>query len=335
MGMRYAKRALLCAAAGAVLASAGPAQGAATSGGTLDLGEGAASPSTTIGYAWDGAPLLTGPAASTWLGLPAPGVRMSDSRYVPVTLRSLARPPGLFGSPGCNESFRLPGGQTAEIIDRRALLSVDGIRLNVLRGRGSVDVRLALVGADELAFGEYVATGVIRVTTNACTDRATGDPVPGEDGGPFREVRDLRMFRVSGGERVLSRFAPEMLDRQPVKLRLSGGVWSGALALDDPGTTSYPTYPATSARLQVALSGTPVELNANCSVPGAMSWPGTSVRSRRAARALLRRAGFARPVYAGMRRGLRRGMRGDYVVVDYGTSSLPCDLPLKFRLGQR
>lgn len=252
-----------------------------------------------------------------------------------MTLGSLSRPPGRFGSPGCNEPFRLAGSQTAEIVDRKALVSIDGIRLDVLRGRGTADVRPASVGADELAFGEFVATGVIRVTTDGCTDGETGEPVPGEDGGPFHEVRELQMFRISGGERVLGRFAPEMLDSQPVKLRLSGGVWRGSLALAHPGTTSYPTYPATSARLQVALSGTPVELHASCSIPEAMSSPGTTVRSQRAARALLRRAGFARPAYAGVRKGMGSNMQGDYVVVDYSTTSLPCNLPLKFRLGRR
>ena len=331
--MTHLTTALLAAAA--VLASAGPAEAAATSSGSLDLGEGTAPAATVIGYAWDGAPLLTGPAAATAVGLSGSAIRASDSRYVPVTLRSLARPPGPFGSPGCNSSFRVPGSQSAEIVDRRALLSVDGISLNVLRGRGRADVRVAQVGADELAFGEFVATGVLRVTTDGCSDGETGEPVPGPDEGPFHEVRDLDMFRISGGDRVLGRFAPEMLDNVQVKLRLAGGVWRGALTLDDAGTTEYPSYPATSARLQIALSGTPVELHASCAVPPAMSWPGTSVRSRRAARALLRRAGFARPVYAGVRRGVQRSMRGDHVVVDYTTSQLPCDMPLRFRLGRR
>jgi hypothetical protein len=331
--MRHTLTAL--AGAAAVLACAGPAHAAATSTGTLALAEGAAPASMAVGYAWDASPLLTGPAAAVAVGLPAAAVRASGSRYVAVTLSTLTRPPGLLASPGCSTAYRVPGSQTAEIVDRRALLSVDGIALNVLRGRGRADVRLAQVGADALTFGEYVATGVLRVTTDGCADGETGEPVPGEDGGPFHEVRELAMFRISGEDRVLSRFAPETLDSVQVRLRRSGGVWRGALALDDPGTTSYPTYPATSAQLQIAFSGTPTDLHASCKVPPAMSAPGTSVRSRRAARALLRRAGFSRPVYAGVRRGLLRGMRGDHVVVDYSTTQLPCDLPLKFRLGRR
>ena len=221
------------------------------------------------------------------------------------------------------------GARRPKLSTGRRLSAIDGIRLDGLRGRGTADVRLASVGAEELAFGEFLATGIIRVTTDGCTDGETGEPVLGEDGRPFHEERELQMFRISGRERVLGRFAPEMLDSQPVKLRLSGGVWRGALTLAHPGTTSYPTYPATSARLQVALSGTPVELHASCSIPEAMSSPGTTVRSQRAARALLRRAGFARPIYAGVRKGMRPNMDGDYVVVDYSTTSLPCNLPAR------
>ena len=143
------------------------------------------------------------------------------------------------------------------------------------------------------------------------------------------------MFRIAGADRVLGRFAPELLEQRGVTLRFAGGAWRGTLALDEPGSTDYPSYPASTARLRMALSGTPVELHASCTLPGAMTWPGTSVRSRRAAAALLRRAGFSRPVFKGVRRGVRPGLRGDYVVTDYSTSRLPCDLPLKFRLGRR
>ncbi|MET0819016.1 MAG: hypothetical protein ABWZ67_15740, partial [Solirubrobacteraceae bacterium] len=59
------------------------------------------------------------------------------------------------------------------------------------------------------------------------------------------------------------------------------------------------------------------------------------VRRRRAALSLLRRAGFTRPYYAGVRRGIARGMRGRYVVVDPSTTSLPCNGRLPFRLGRR
>ena len=85
----------------------------------------------------------------------------------------------------------------------------------------------------------------MRVTTDGCTDAETGRPVPGDDGGPYREVHDVQMVRAAGGDWALSRFAPEMLDNQSVTLKLAGGGARG-LALDDPGATDYLYYPATS-----------------------------------------------------------------------------------------
>ncbi len=51
--------------------------------------------------------------------------------------------------------------------------------------------------------------------------------------------------------------------------------------------------------------------------------------------ALLGRVGFVRPAYAGVRRGMRPDMRGDYVVVDYSTMqpARPAAFGIDGRLG--
>ena len=315
MRMRIGTSAL--AGIGAALAVAVPAHGAATSTGTLELTENAA----VVSYAWQDAPLLGGPDAALTAGLPATAIRASDSRYLPVGLQSLSWP-GPSGAGGCRSPWNLPGTIGQEIADRRAILSVDRVTLDVRRGRGTAYVQLASTGADAYAYGEFVATGLLRVTVDGCTDGSTGEPVPGDDGGAFRAVEDLRMFRVSGSDRVAGRFAPEMLDRDPVELRFGGGAWRGTLdlahAADGP-------YPATRARLGVALTGSPVDLHASCTLPRSLRGDGRPVRRAATARRLLRRAGFARPVRKGHRSSGR--IRLDVT----STATLPCDFPVRFR----
>ena len=89
---------------GAALAVAVPAHGAATSTGTLELTESGA----VVTYAWQGAPLLGGPDAALTAGLPATAIRASDSRYLPVGLRSLSWP-GPYGAGGCTVALVAPG----------------------------------------------------------------------------------------------------------------------------------------------------------------------------------------------------------------------------------
>jgi len=84
-----------------------------------------------------------------------------------------------------------------------------------------------------------------------------------------------------------------------------------------------------------ALGEAPAELRAHCRLPSALRQPGLSVRSPRAARALLRRAGFARTVDKGVRRHAARKLRGRMWVIGVTTSHLPCDLPIRFVQGRR
>ena len=178
---------------------------------------------------------------------------MSDSRYVPVTLRTLARPPGLFGSPGCNECSGSPEPDRGDRDRRRP----QSRRHRAERAAGPREGRrrLALVGADELAFGEYVATGVIRVTTDACTDRATGDPVPRGRRGVSGGARPPDVG-VSGGERVLSALLrdarPPAGEGTAVRRRLE------RRARVDDRAPQLPDISATSGAAAVAFSGTPV-----------------------------------------------------------------------------
>ncbi len=198
----------------------------------------------------------------------------------------------------------------------RRLSAIDGIRLDVLRGRGTADVRLASVGAEELAFGEFVATGIIRVTTDGCTDGESSEPVPGEDGGPFHEVRELQMFRVSGGERVLGRFAPEMLDSQPVKLRLAGVPESATCSLATSGAAcSRSPIRAPPATRTIRLRRRGCRGSSSLPARSRKRAAPPSVRSQRAARGAsrprrLRATGLRRCAAghaAGHARRLRRG----------------------------
>ena len=68
-------------------------------------------------YAWQGAPLLGGPDAALSAGLPATAIRASDSRYLPVGLRSLSWA-GPYGAGGCTTPWDVPGAMSAEIVDR-------------------------------------------------------------------------------------------------------------------------------------------------------------------------------------------------------------------------
>ena len=308
---------------GAAVAMAAPAHGAATSTGSLDLTQ----DTTSVAYAWQDAPLLTGPAAAQSAGLPATAIRASDSRYLPVGLRSLSWA-GPFGAGGCTSPWNVPGAMSAEIVDRRAILTVENVTLDVRRGRGSAFVRLASVGADALAYGEFVATGLLRVTVDGCTDGMTGEPWRGDDGAAFHAVEDLAMFRVSGSQRVAGRFAPDMLDRDPVPLRFSGGAWRGAADLAD--AASGP-YPATRARVGIALAGSPAELHAHCTFPRSLRGDGRAVRTARKARALLRRAGFTRLV----RKGRGGGGRGRFWLQDVTSGTGSCDFPVRYRFTPR
>jgi hypothetical protein len=197
------------------------------------------------------------------------------------------------------------GARRPKLSTGRRLSAIDGIRLDVLRGRGTADVRLASVGAEELAFGEFVATGIIRVTTDGCTDGESSEPVPGEDGGPFHEVRALQMFRVSGGERVLGRFAPEMLDSRsssgwPVCLKARLAAWRRLARHARARPSGHHQLPE--------LSG---YVGAGAGVAHRFRHGAENVRLHRPCAAsaprgaLLGRAGFVRPAYAGVRRGMR------------------------------
>ena len=50
----------------------------------------------------------------------------------------------------------------AEIADARALLQVEAVDLNVLKGRGTVQVELARAGDGPYGGGDYPAPGLLR-----------------------------------------------------------------------------------------------------------------------------------------------------------------------------
>jgi hypothetical protein len=118
-----------------------------------------------------------------------------------------------------------------------------------------------------------------------------------------------------------------MLETAPVTLRLRDGAWRGELVLEEPAA---PPYPATSARLAIAVTGTPAELGAHCTIPPRLRSQDPKVKSRRAAMALLRRAGFARPRYAGTARGAARGR----YYVSSTSSELPCSRNVRVKRGR-
>ena len=310
----------------ALLLAAPACAHAATATGTLDLAEGGAPAPAALAYGWEGAPLLDGPAASARLGRPGLLLR-NASWYAEISLRSVIPGPALPSPPGCPGGWRRLGPQSVAIADPRALLRIDAPTLDVLRGRGTADIVLASAGGGPTSLGEYVATGTARVTTDGCWDAETGEPVPGDDGGPFRAVHDVPAAAVDGSDRLLSRFAPGMLETAPVTLRLRDGAWRGELALVE---EEAPPYPATSARLAIAITGTPVELGAHCTIPPRLRSPDAKVKSRRAALALLRRAGFARPRYAGKARGAARGR----YFVSSTSSELPCSRSVRVKRGR-
>jgi len=276
-----------------VLTVAASAQAAPTVSGTLDL----AADGAGVGYDFAGAPLLEGPEAAVAAGLGEP-LRRSAARYAPMALTRVVLPPGR----------SLCGGTGAEIADERALLQVESVDLRVLKGRGAAQVALARAGDGPYGGGEYPAPGLLREPSSGCAVRAVG---------------------AMGDDVFLGPAAPESLLRQSVRLRFSGGAWRGSLAVSDPASAYGP---ATEARATIVLAGTPVELNASCTVPSALRWPGTTVRTKRAAKRLLARAGFERVRYAGVRHGVARGMRGRYVVLA-SSSVLPCDGKVRVHRG--
>jgi hypothetical protein len=221
----------------------------------------------------------------------------------------------------------VPGAQAVAIADARALMQLEQVRLDVVRGRGTASVGLARIGDGALEVGEYPAPGRIAITTTGCTDAGTGEPVTGSDGGPFTAAEELRAMGV-GGDRFMGPWAAESLARQEVRLRLRAGAWEGTLARDEADAGRY--GPATGVRLRIAVRGTPAELNAHCRVPGALMFPGLSVRSRARAVRMLRGAGFSKPRFAGRRRVSGKGLRGRYAVKDASSSSLPCGFPIRF-----
>lgn len=323
---RRARPLVVCAA---LAVAAAPAAGATTSG-TLALEQGEPGSALALDYSWTGAPLLTGPAATRRLGTSIP-IRSSAARYVPVTLTRVSSPPGVILPPsGCAGAGGQPVGQAIAVADPRALVDVEAVELDVLRRRGTARVGVARVGDGPIAVGEYPAPGLLSVETRGCADSG-GAPVPGPDGGSFHDLRTVRAQAVAGDERLLGPWAAEALERRDVPLRLRDGAWRGSLRVAEADAGRY--GPATRARLTIALRGAPASLSAHCRIPRALLWPSATVRNGAAALRLLRRAGFRRARYAGARPGVAAGLRGRYAVIDYGSASLPCGLPVKLRYG--
>ena len=173
---------------------------------------------------------------------------------------------------------------------------------------GSAEIELARVGDGPFGGGEYPAAGLVREPLSGCLLRAVG---------------------ASGDDVLLGPAAPESLTRRRVRLGLADGAWRGARTVTEAASEFGP---ATEAAVTVALAGTPAELGANCKVPAALTWPGTTVKRKRGARRLLERAGFTRVRFAGTRRGVARGMRGRYVALA-SSGSLPCGHTVRFHVG--
>ena len=191
-------------------------------------------------------------------------------------------------------------------------------------------------GRGPTSLGEYVATGTARVHwTDGCWDAETGEPVPGDDGGPFRAVHDVPAAAVgrirSAPLPVRPRHASSAhlaRDAPPARRRRAAAGQLSRLVEDGEG--ARPT-PATSAPAAIAITGTPVELRGSTlHDPAAPRTPDAKVKSRRAALALLRRAGFARPRYAGKARGAARGAR---YYVSSTSSELPCSRSVRVKRG--
>jgi hypothetical protein len=310
------RRGALAGAVPLLLLTTAAALGAGTSTGTLTLREGEGADAQALAYRWTGAPLQTGPAASRTAGLPFP-IRNSDTRYIPATLESFAGP--VPWPPSCAGFTSRPVEVLASIAEPRAILQVDGITLDLRRGRGYLRAELARTGADAFRFGEYPAPGLLRVETRGCVSTETGEPVPGEDGGAFLDVRTVRAAAVSGSDRFLGYFASDALARADVPLRRRGGAWRGTLRRAEADAGRF--GPASESVLTIALRGTPAALHARCHLPPEL-YPGRRVRSRSAAVRLMRAAGFPR-----VRVGRNPTGRGIYRLPGITTSVLPCDFP--------
>jgi hypothetical protein len=318
-----ARAGLALAAFAGVAAVAGPAAGAGTTTGTLTLREGEGADARALAYRWAGAPVLNGPAASRRLGL-AFRIFNSDTRYIPVSLESATGP--IPPAPGCAGFVSRPVGQAMAVGDGRALIQVDVEELDVRRGRGIAQIELARVGADPFTNGSFPAPGLVRVETRGCVDAQTGEPVPGDDGGPFADVRDIPAAATTGSERLLGDFASMSIGDRDIPLRRRGGAWRGALRVAQADAGRY--GPATEAAVTVALRGTPVQLNARCRVPAEL-YPAHRVRSRAVAVRLMRRAGFPRARVARADPGGRRAYGLRTITQPY----LPCDFAARVTLG--
>lgn len=298
----------------------------ATISGTLELSQAFEQPTAVAGlsYGFDAAPLLSGPAASDRVGLDRP-IRASASHYVPITLDAISADAVSIPKPSdCSGFSQIPDRQSIEVADPRALLQIDEISLDVQRGRGEIHVSLANVGAGSLTSGDYVAPGLLRVTTDGChTD--TGEPVLREDGSAYRDVRTVKAVSQYA-DSLLLRYAPESLEADTVALRRRSGAWRAAVTIKR-------SDPTTRARLTFALRGKPAALGASCRLPGALSGPRFAVRSRKRAVRLLRRAGFTRTRYAGVRRHVVRRLRNRYGVLRYSSTVLPCGMRVRFERG--
>ncbi|HTI32209.1 MAG TPA: hypothetical protein VL422_00950 [Miltoncostaea sp.] len=312
------RRAALAAAVPMILAAAATAAGAGSSTGTLTLREGEGEGARSLAYRWTDAPLQTGPAASRAVGLPFP-IRNSDTRYLQATLESFAGAVPLPAS--CAGFTSRPVEVLTSIGDPRAILQIEGVTLDLRRGRGSALVSLARTGADAFREGEFPAPGLLRVETRGCVTTDTGEPVPGDDGGPYLDVRDLRAAAVNG-ERLLGRFASMSIDDREIPLRRRDGGWRGTLRVAEADAGRF--GPATEAVASVTLRGTPVGLHASCTVPPEL-YPARRVRSRAQAVRLMLRAGFPR-ARVGRADPARRGVYGLRGIT---TSVLPCDLAVR------
>jgi hypothetical protein len=310
------RRAALAGAVPVLLLAAGAAAGAGTSTGTLTLREGEGADARTLAYRWTDVPLQTGPAASRAVGLQFP-IRNSDTRYLQVTMESFAGP--IPWPASCAGFTSRPVEVLASIADPRAILQIDGLTLDLRRGRGHLRAELARTGADAFRFGEYPAPGRLRVETRGCVTTDTGEPVPGEDGGPFLDVRTVRAAAVSGSDRFLGYFASDALARVDVSLRRRAGAWHGTLRRTEADAGRF--GPASEAVLTIALRGTPAALHASCHLPPRL-YPGRRVRSRSVAVRLMRAAGFPRA-----RVGPNPTGRGIYRLPGVTTSVLPCGFP--------
>jgi hypothetical protein len=280
-----------------------------TISGALEFEQGTAPDVGRLAYRFDAAPLLDARAASAAVEL-TPPLRPTDSRFAVMEVTRFTATPTWIAQPeGCEGRQAFAVAQSIALVDARALLAVHLIRLDVVRGRGTADVTLASVGADAYSMGSYPASGVMQITTDGCVD-AEGTAVPDQNGGPFHAVE-----RVSAVGGFLRPSGVEALQNQAVKLRRVGGVWRGSATL---ANAADRFGPAARTSLELELRGTPVQLDAFCTLPSVL-YTGSGVAQPGAAARLLRDAGFARPRFAATPSG------GRYRVTGVNTNSLPCD----------